>query len=180
MIKTVIVWTLGLSLSFAVFVTAAFYGKTRLQKKKKPGPEVVVPDSTVLARVDSLKLVIRELMGQLEQQVAEKQALEDSLEDREARIADLTARRQAQAAEIDSLKHQIESIRATEIKVQDLTKTLGSMKVDVLRPILANLSNEVIQILYDQARTKEKEKIFNALPPDRASQILKNVTRTLN
>ncbi|TDI87983.1 MAG: hypothetical protein E2O78_00265 [Caldithrix sp.] len=62
-----------------------------------------------------------------------------------------------------------------EKKLQEMSKMLGSMKPNVLSPVLANLPDNLVQIFYDKAKSRDKVKIFNALPPDRAVKILKKI-----
>jgi len=184
--KTLLIWTLGLTVTFSGFMAAVYLNKDKLYPPAtRSGPDRFDPrwarqDSLTRAKIDSLKFVISELLGQLQKLVETTKALEDSLWVREEENEHLATTIAGLETTVDSLSHTIETIKSTQVKVQDLTKTLGAMKVDVLRPIMANLSDEVIQILYDKAKSKDKRKIFSALPPERASRILKHLTRNLN
>ena len=65
-----------------------------------------------------------------------------------------------------------------EQRLQDLAKMLGSMKPDVLSPILASLPDNLVKIFYYKAKAKDRAKIFNALPADRAGKILTDIADT--
>lgn len=179
--KSLILWSVILVSTFVIFGAAFYFARDQIYEKKAAPQAEKLADTakrmttqeTSTQRADSLKLVLNGLLKELEANVQENQQLELKLQDKQAEIERL-------ATLNDTLEAQIERMKTTEIKVQDLTKTLGSMKTEVLRPILKDLPNKVLEILYDQARSRDKEKIFNAIPPDRASMILKDMTQNLN
>jgi len=176
--KKLILWSVLLTFTFLIFAAVFYFARDRIYDKQVSTPpketaKRMVTQPASSPQADSLKLVLNGLLKELEQRVEANQQLELKLKEKEAEIERLYVL-------TDTLKAQIARMRMTAIKVQDLTKTLGSMKTDVLRPIFRDLPNDVLQILYDQARSRDKEKIFNAIPPDRASMILKDMTRNLN
>ncbi len=95
-----------------------------------------------------------------------------------------TATIKKQEKEIEGLTATIEELkrrRTLEISNQDkkriidLAKTLGSMKQEAIKPILANLPDEIIKSLYENAKPKDKPKIFNAMPPARTGRLMRKL-----
>jgi flagellar motility protein MotE (MotC chaperone) len=178
MLKNIIIWTVIFSSTFGGFVATFYFGKDKftptLSKIQKPDrPEAVpVTDSTSTAAIDSLKLVIDELLKQLSEYIVKTQELEQTVSSQKIEIGDLSAKN-------DSLRKDIENIKKHSTRIEDLTKTLGAMKPEVLKPILAKLPDEIVQILYVRAKTKDKQKIFSAMPPERAGKLLKEMAKTL-
>ncbi len=178
MAKKLILWVMLFLSTFVCFVAAFYFGKGIFMPTPSEIPEptnpkkVSVVDSTSLARIDSLMLVTDELLKQLSDYVAKTQELEQTVSSQEIQIQELTVKN-------DSLLKFIEKMKIHSDRIQDLTKTLGSMKTEVLRPILQKLPDEIIQILYVKSKTKDKQKIFSALAPERAGRLLKDMTKAL-
>ncbi|MFQ5639694.1 MAG: hypothetical protein ACE5IR_17050 [bacterium] len=175
-----------MTISFTGFLAAVYLQKDKLFPKTSEDAAsaaaiaAAIENSKAKAKIDSLTLVLDEILLQLQKHVEKTQELERQVEAKNQELQRLAALNEQMTGRNDSLEQQINIIKATEIKVEDLTKTLGAMKLQVLRPIVQNLSDEVIQILYDRAKNKDKQKIFSSLPPKRASQVLKHMTKDLN
>ena len=52
------------------------------------------------------------------------------------------------------------------------------MKADVLGPILENLSDQVVKILYDKAKEKDKANLLKSLKPERAGKLMNELAGT--
>jgi len=183
--KTVL-WISVYFMSFLAMIVGLYYSKEQVVENTKAMPvlnytryhlDAMVEDTTYTETIDSLAVVVEGLLTELSEYVSQ-------LHDRDFKL-------RQQRAEIKNLKHENDELmkikeRQQEVKIkfskaqeekklQEMSKMLGSMKPDVLSPVLANLPDNLVQIFYDKAKSRDKVKIFNAMPPDRAVKILKKI-----
>lgn len=183
--KTVL-WISVYFMSFLAMIVGLYYSKEQVVENTKAVPvlnytryhlDAMVEDTTYTETIDSLAVVVEGLLTELSEYVSQ-------LHDRDFKL-------RQQRAEIKKLKHENDELtkikeRQQEVKtkfskaqeekkLQEMSKMLGSMKPNVLSPVLANLPDNLVQIFYDKAKSRDKVKIFNALPPDRAVKILKKI-----
>ena len=183
--KTVL-WISVYFMSFLAMIVGLYYSKEQVVENTKAMPvlnytryhlDAMVEDTTYTETIDSLAVVVEGLLTELSEYVSQ-------LHDRDFKL-------RQQRAEIKNLKHENDELmkikeRQQEVKIkfskaqeekklQEMSKMLGSMKPDVLSPVLANLPDNLVQIFYDKAKSRDKAKIFKALPPDRAVKILKKI-----
>ncbi|MCH9006532.1 hypothetical protein IIA29_00765 [candidate division KSB1 bacterium] len=183
--KTVL-WISFYFISFLAMIVGLYYSKEQVVENTKAMPvlnytryhlDAMVEDTTYTETIDSLAVVVEGLLTELSEYVSQ-------LHDRDFKL-------RQQRAEIKNLKHENDELmkikeRQQEVKIkfskaqeekklQEMSKMLGSMKPDVLSPVLANLPDNLVQIFYDKAKSRDKAKIFKALPPDRAVKILKKI-----
>lgn len=183
--KTVL-WISFYFMSFLAMIVGLYYSKEQVVENTKAMPvlnytryhlDAMVEDTTYTETIDSLAVVVEGLLTELSEYVSQ-------LHDRDFKL-------RQQRAEIKNLKHENDELmkikeRQQEVKIkfskaqeekklQEMSKMLGSMKPDVLSPVLANLPDNLVQIFYDKAKSRDKAKIFKALPPDRAVKILKKI-----
>lgn len=183
--KTVL-WISLYFMSFLAMIVGLYYSKEQVVENTKAVPvlnytryhlDAMVEDTTYTETIDSLAVVVEGLLTELSEYVSQ-------LHDRDFKL-------RQQRAEIKKLKHENDELtkikeRQQEVKtkfskaqeekkLQEMSKMLGSMKPNVLSPVLANLPDNLVQIFYDKAKSRDKVKIFNALPPDRAVKILKKI-----
>ena len=79
---------------------------------------------------------------------------------------------------IEELKNFNAKQANNDKELQELSKTLSSMKADVLGPILENLSDQVVKILYDKAKKKDKANLLKSLKPERAGKLMSELAGT--
>lgn len=183
--KTVL-WISLYFMSFLAMIVGLYYSKEQVVENTKAMPvlnytryhlDAMVEDTTYTETIDSLAVVVEGLLTELSEYVSQ-------LHDRDFKL-------RQQRAEIKNLKHENDELmkikeRQQEVKIkfskaqeekklQEMSKMLGSMKPNVLSPVLANLPDNLVQIFYDKAKSRDKAKIFKALPPDRAVKILKKI-----
>lgn len=177
------IWVSFYFLSFLGLVVGIYLNKDKIHQNTKEvsglnytqyHSDAMIADTSFTESIDSLAVVIAGLLGELTEYVSQ-------VHDRDLKIFN-------QENEMIKLKHEIEKLKKTNEsheaekikfnkaqnnqKLQDIAKTLGAMKAEILRPVLVNLPDDLIQIIYDRANSKNKTKIFNALPPKRAGKIL--------
>ena len=183
--KTVL-WVSFYFITFLALILGLYFGRDTVMEKTTNVPvlnytqyhrDAAIEDSTYTEKIDSLAVVVEGMLGELAEYVSQ-------LQDKDFKIAE-------QKYEIEKLKNENKSLKTAqtkqeenkikynkeqeEQKLQELAKMLGTMKSDVLRPILSNLPDKMVQIFYDKAKPKDRVKIFNALPPDRAGKILTEI-----
>lgn len=181
-----VLWISFYFITFMALLLGAYFGKDALFEKTTSVPvlnytryhrDAVMQDSSYTEKIDSLAVVVEGMLGELAEYVSQ-------LQDKDFKIAQ-------QRYEIAKLKNENKSLKTTktkteedkvkynkaqeEKKLQDLAKMLGSMKPNVLAPVLKNLPDRLVQIFYDKAKSKDRVKIFNALPPERVSKILTQI-----
>jgi len=180
--KTVL-WISFYFITFLAMILGLYYGKDSVMKKTKDVPvlnysqyhrDAAVEDSSYTEKIDSLAVVVEGMLGELAEYVSQ-------LQDRDFKLAQQQYEIEKLRNENKSLKEEQKKMEEAKVnynkaqeeeKLQDLAKMLGTMKPDVLAPILANLPDNLVQIFYDKAKSRDRAKIFNALPPERAGRIL--------
>jgi len=101
---------------------------------------------------------------------------------------ELSKMEKSYSVKIDSLQKVIENLKnehelelkevrnvQSEEQVQETTKTLLNMDEDVLAPIVNQLEEPILIKLYKTASGMQKQKLLQALEPEKASRILKLV-----
>lgn len=107
---------------------------------------------------DTLLRVLEDSIATLAEHLEERDqsliALQEQVRETEAQIASLEGRTQ-QAAE--------------------LTKTLSRMEIDELTPILSRIGMATLKQLYNTATGRNKTKLIQAMPPERAARFVNQV-----
>ncbi len=183
--KTVL-WVSFYFVSFMVLIVAMYVSKEQIVEKTEGVPvlnytkyhrDAVVEDSTYSETIDSLAVVVEGLLTQLTEYVSQLQDRDHKIHSQGAELE--TLREQLQKLQAASKSHEQEKVdysrQQDDKKLVDMAKMVGTMKPDVLSPILNSLSDRMVQIFYDKAKPKDRVKIFNALPPDRAGKILTRI-----
>jgi len=185
----VLLWVSFYFLTFTGLVLGFYFSKDKVVEKTSNIPvlnytkyhmDAAVKDSTYTEKIDSLAVVVEGLLTEMSEYVSQLQDRDYKIAQRDFEIEKL----KRQNAELKKLTEKNEDNKKKfnkeqeEKKLQDLAKMLGSMKPEVLTPILANLPDRLVKIFYDKARAKDRIKIFKALPADRAGKILSELTRS--
>lgn len=183
--KTVL-WISFYFMAFLAMILGFYYGKDEVVEETKDVPvlnytkyhtDAQVDDSTYTEKIDSLAVVVEGLLTELSEYVSQLQDRDSRLQEKESQIEKL--KRENDKLKAMRAQQKEEKLKfnkaADEKKLQELSKMLGSMKSDVLAPVLKNLPDNLVQILYDKAKPRDRSLIFNALPPDRAGKILTRI-----
>ena len=185
----IVLWISFYVISFLALIVGMYFARDAVSEKTRNVPvlnytqyhhDAEVADSSYTEKIDSLAVVVEGLLGEMVEYVTQ-------LQDRDFKLS-------TQNYEIDKLKMEKEELKKIiegneekkinynhtqeEQRLQDLAKMLGSMKPDVLSPILASLPDNLVKIFYYKAKAKDRAKIFNALPADRAGKILTDIADT--
>ncbi len=168
---------IGFSISSFVFITALVLGVMLYlnppQKQKKPDAAKKrthqvrklkkIPAGS-LSEKDSLRLVIEDFQEQLK---ASKQAL-DSLN---ALVATLREKTKEKEREIEKLTASLQGKADKDQKAKEMAKTLSSMKIKQIAPILNKLDDATIISIYMQTSKPARKNILMALNEERAARI---------
>jgi len=188
----IVMWTSFYFLAFVAMIAGMYMNKDKIYEKTEKVPvlnyttyhedEAVVQDSSYTESIDSLAVVIEGLLTQLTGYVTELYEKESTILNKNREINKLQQQNDRLKKQIATGEKEKKSFnKAQEQKrIQDLANTLSSMKPEILKPILANLPDELIKILYDRAKKSEKAVIIKALPPKRAGTIMADMAGHLN
>ncbi|MBN4081297.1 hypothetical protein JYT44_02920 [Caldithrix abyssi] len=77
--------------------------------------------------------------------------------------------------EIQNLNDTLLALNQQKGRIKELAKTYESMKPNEMKPILANLEDEIIMVIYNQMSSRSRKLIFQALEKKRAAEITKKL-----
>jgi len=181
-----VIWFSVFIILFVAMIAGFYFSKDAILKKTAEVPmlnyteyhrNASIEDSTYTEKIDSLAFVVEGMLNEMTRYVSQ-------VKDRDLKIDRLNFEIEKLTREKSEMQKIIANMNETkknynksqeEKKLQDLAKMLGSMKGDVLGPILKNLPDRLIQIFYEKAKAKDRAKIFKAMPAERAGKILKNL-----
>jgi flagellar motility protein MotE (MotC chaperone) len=189
----IVLWFTFYFLAFLGFVVGMYMNKDKIVETTEQVPvlnytqyhadaDIVVEDSTYYETIDSLAVVIEGMLSELSEYVSQLNERDNQIHLKNREVNKLKQ-------ENDILKKQIKSSHEAktdfnreqnEKKLQELASTMSTMKPEVLKPILSNMPDGVIQILYDKAKPKDRARIFNAIDPKRAGEIMSDMTKNVN
>lgn len=109
--------------------------------------------------------------------------LSDSLRHTRQLLAEFRAQNAALSLEIAALQEALDERASQQFETSELGKSLGKVEDKQLTNILAGLDLSVVEMLYAEASAKERSRLLQQMPPDRAArfvQMLVNVPVTAN
>jgi len=180
-------WISFYFLAFVAMVAGIYMSKDKLVEKTQDVPvlnytdyhrDAMIADTSYVESIDSLAVVIEGLLSELTGYVSQLNERDNLIltKNREInRLRQENAILKKQIAQNETSK--ISYTKAQEQKrIQDLANTLSTMKPEVLGPILKNLPDDLIKILFDKAKKNDKAVIFKAMPAERAGAIMAQMT----
>ncbi len=179
-------WLLFYSISFLGFILAMYFGKDPIFSKTIGIPifnctnyhqNMSIADSIYSKKYKPIAGVEKNLQTEWNESLSQLQEQNQIIAEQKLDLDKLMQENKILKKKIRQSEEQKESIKNTreEKKLQELAQMLGSMKYDVLSPILVNLPDKLVQLVYEKARVRDRTKIFNALPADRAGKILSDM-----
>jgi hypothetical protein len=151
-------------------VIAILYGGLRYLKseKMKELEEIATADSlnVPLSEKDSLKLALTEYEERASGSEMKADSLQNLLTEKEKKAQQEKARLEKLAAK---------SIEETDLKekARAMAKTFEKMKVKQIAPILDNLDDETVMLIYKETGNRFKKNILLAVNEKRAAMITK-------
>lgn len=139
---------------------------------------IIEDDSSYVEKIDSLAAVVGGMLNQMADYVTQLKERDEVILQQKWRLEKVDKNSKELKKKIEELKNFNAKQANNDRELQELSKTLSSMKADVLGPILDNLSNQVVKILYDKARKKDKPNLLKALKPERAGKLMSELAGT--
>lgn len=168
-----------LVIGFGSFLLFAFIFFAILKVSAPPKKSVektgAVAGKTNDKYVKNLEKKNKKLKEQLENSkndFAEKDAKIDSLQNL---LSQQQLNLKEQENQIEKLKTDIEKITNEKNNAQDLAKTFSTMKTDEMRPILKNIDDRTVKIIYKNINNRMKKNFLLALTPQRAASLTKQL-----
>ncbi|HED09078.1 MAG TPA: hypothetical protein ENJ10_00180 [Caldithrix abyssi] len=167
--KGLFVFFIGLMLSVGMFYEAVKYLK---EEQQRAFEEIAAHDSTFtlerpLSEADSLRLMLEKY----QQEIALRDQKMDSLNNI-TKNSELAAQRAKAMAEKLALEKQAAIDKEEQAKV--MAKTFSKMKVNQIAPILKNLDDSTILLIYRHTGNRFKKNILLAINEKRAAALTKN------
>ncbi len=166
--KALFVFFLGLLMIVGIVYGALIYVKGEQQKILA---ELAANDSTFtlekpLSEADSL----RKLIEKKEQEIVKKETIVDSIKN--------DAKTKIEVAKIEAIKEATKIAEENEAKAKkkkalSMAKTFEKMSIKQIAPILNNLDDETVMMIYTNTGNRFKKNILLAVNEKRAAQITK-------
>ena len=78
-------------------------------------------------------------------------------------------------AQVKEVTWELEQSKNEEKNASDLAKTFSSMKTDEMRPILKNIDDNTVKMIYKNINNRMKKNFLLALTPQRAASLTKQL-----
>ncbi|GIV59773.1 MAG: hypothetical protein KatS3mg043_0862 [Rhodothermaceae bacterium] len=121
------------------------------------------------ASVTRLDSILNRILRQHQTDLA---TLRDSLKMAHARLHGAEQTNTTLKNRLDELNTRVESLEAQRIEIRDLSAVLPKMENKELGPILAQLELPVLRLLFAESTARNRTKLLQALPPDRAARLV--------
>jgi len=167
--KGLFVFFIGLLLMVGLFYGALKYVKNEQAKVFKALAETdsSFTEEGPLDETDSLKKVI----AQIQTEVVKRDQKVDSLNSVLSSKLSIT-KKQKEIAE--KLKNKLNRASDKNKKAKEMAKTFEKMKIKQIAPILRNLDDETVILIYKETSNRFKQNILLAINEKRAASITKN------
>lgn len=143
---------------------------------------IILPEKSVVEELnvsDQKNVVEKEVYNQLKtesdntkQQLQKKETIIDSLtkviEFQKAEFKD-------KDAEIENLKTKVADKEKQTANIKELAKTFSTMKADEMAPILRNLDDQTVILIYENMSNRVRKNYLLALPSQRAASLAKKL-----
>lgn len=135
--------------------------------------------SDSLTQRDQLLALIDSLGAGRSKALFAEQATVDLLRDSLATVHDSLTNVQSRTwtlrDELRALQRRVESLEATQAKAADISNTLTDLDVREMRAVLAPLNLEIYEALYAQTSGRDRTRLLQAMPPDKAAQLVDRI-----
>lgn len=102
-------------------------------------------------------------------------SLEDSLRRTTNLNAQLKADNESILDRVEELTERLERLEAQNIEAAELTKSLSTLEEQQLGSILGGLDMDVLRQLYVEASSRERSRLLQNMPADRAAQFVRTL-----
>jgi flagellar motility protein MotE (MotC chaperone) len=183
-----VLWVSFYFIAFAGMVGFMYFRKDTVIEKTEEMPilnytqyhrdAIIADDSSYVEKIDSLATVVGGMLNQMAGYVIQLKERDEVILRQNWRLEKVNKNEEELKKKIEELKNFNAKQANNDKELQELSKTLSSMKGDVLGPILENLSDQVVKILYDKAKKKDKANLLKSLKPKRAGKLMNELAGT--
>ncbi len=139
---------------------------------------IIADDSSYVEKIDSLAAVVGGMLNQMADYVTQLRERDEMILQQKWRLEKVNKNEEELKKKIEDLKNFNAKQANNDKELQELAKTLSSMKADILGPILENLSNQVVKIIYNKAKKRDKANLLKSLKPERAGKLMSELAGT--
>lgn len=135
-------------------------------------PDSLTQRDQLIALIDSLE------SGQSDALFAEQATvnrLRDSLTTVHDSLSNVQSRTWTLRDQLQELQRRVESLEATQAKAADISQTLTDLDIREMRAVLAPLNLPVYEALYAQTTGRDRTRLLQAMPPDKAAQLVDRI-----
>ena len=183
-----VLWVSFYFIAFAGMVAFMYVRKDTVIEKTEEVPflnyteyhrdAIIADDSSYVEKIDSLAAVVGGMLNQMADFVIQLKERDEMILQQNWRLEKVNKNEEELKNKIEELKNFNAKQANNDKELQELAKTLSSMKGDVLSAILENLSDQVVKILYDKAKKKDKANLLKSLKPERAGKLMNELAGT--
>lgn len=101
--------------------------------------------------------------------------LRDSLMTVHDSLDSVQSRTSTLQAQLDELQQRVSSLEATQAKAADISNTLTDLDLREMRAVLAPLSLNIYESLYAQTTGRNRTRLLQAMPPDKAARLVDRI-----
>ncbi len=139
---------------------------------------IIADDSSYVEKIDSLAAVVGGMLNQMADYVIQLRERDEMILQQKWRLEKVNKNEEELKKKIEELKNFNANQANNDKELQELAKTLSSMKADILGPILENLSNQVVKIIYNKAKKRDKANLLKSLKPERAGKLMSELAES--
>lgn len=183
-----VLWVSFYFIAFAGMVAFMYVRKDTVIEKTEEVPflnyteyhrdAIIADDSSYVEKIDSLAAVVGGMLNQMADFVIQLKERDEMILQQNWRLEKVNKNEEELKKKIEKLKNFNAKQANNDKELQELAKTLSSMKADILGPILENLSDQVVKIIYDKAKKKDKANLLKSLKPERAGKLMNELAGT--
>jgi len=177
-----VLWVSFYFIAFAGMVAFMYLRKDTVIEKTEEVPflnyteyhrdAIIADDSSYVEKIDSLAAVVGGMLNQMADYVIQLKERDEMILQQKWRLEKVNKNEEELKKKIEELKNFNAKQANNDKELQELAKTLSSMKADILGPILENLSNQVVKIIYNKATKRDKANLLKSLKPERAGKLM--------
>ncbi len=183
-----VLWVSFYFIAFAGMVSFMYLRKDTVITKTEAVPilnyteyhrdAIIADDSSYVEKIDSLAAVVGGMLNQMADYVTQLKERDEMILRQKWRLEKVNTNEKELKKKIEELKNFNAKAANNDKELQELSRTLSSMKADVLGPILENLSDQVVKIIYDKAKKRDKANLLKSLKPERAGKLMNELAGT--
>ena len=125
--------------------------------------------------VKNLEKKIKKLQEDLNKSSSDFEINDLKIDSLSSLLAQQTLQLEEKEKQIGKLNEELEQSKNEEKNASDLAKTFSSMKTDEMRPILKNIDDNTVKMIYKNINNRMKKNFLLALTPQRAASLTKQL-----